>query len=673
MALITLPPARSPLRDLHFLSDPTLWTLWPFLPVVRRHPDGRTDYGVLFDAQRVCNLTDYRCTVWLTNLFTLPRHLDQFLALPREVYDTFDELVAAGGAWTDRVHQPACSHTTKGSDRDLIGPQPRRRPPDGGEHHAHPPHGLRPAGPAHPPPGQALPATRLSPRSDDEPPGRMPRVTRIDCYRTPSPRREEDIVIEITRALARQVRAVFRKAVPRSEGRGPRPPLMLHAGKDGLRIRAHHPEVAVEFHQPGTRPPDQIALPAEALDDFEGRKDDAVTLVTTEPGTVQARWDDSGVPQVREYAAPDPQKLPPFPKEPRKLFPVDAAILKALDDAAQTAAKEGVRFAVQKLQLRGGTGDIVATDGKQLLIQGNYALPWKDDVLVPATAIFACRELPPDGPVAIGKMDKHVCVRVGPWTFFLTIDKDARFPDARAVIPAANGSATTCWLTPEDAVFLLKALPRLPGRDDDNAPLTLDLNGHIAVRAKADGQSRPTEVVLSRSEVVGTAARFVSNRLYLTRAVALGFTEFRVTKPDVPVVCGEKYRTYLWMPLGKDGALPPSDDALHITSAGDEPATQPPKKERRRDDVSKTQTNGHTNGHAPPRERDGDGHTANGNGTGLGGLIAEAQALKEVLHDSYRRSARLVAALKKQRRQSKLMASTLHSLRQLQQLHPIDG
>jgi hypothetical protein len=76
MALTTLPPARSPLRDLHFLGDPDLWTLWPFLPVVRRHPDGRTDYGVLFDAQAVCNLTGYRCTVWLTNLFTLPRHLD---------------------------------------------------------------------------------------------------------------------------------------------------------------------------------------------------------------------------------------------------------------------------------------------------------------------------------------------------------------------------------------------------------------------------------------------------------------------------------------------------------------------------------------------------------------------------------------------------------------------
>lgn len=96
MAVSTTPPTRSPQRDLHFMGDSSLWVTWPFLPLVRRRTDGRTDFGVLFDAQTVCNLTGYRCTVWLTNLFTLPRRLDHFLALPKEVFDTFDELVAAG-------------------------------------------------------------------------------------------------------------------------------------------------------------------------------------------------------------------------------------------------------------------------------------------------------------------------------------------------------------------------------------------------------------------------------------------------------------------------------------------------------------------------------------------------------------------------------------------------
>jgi hypothetical protein len=94
MALTTLPPSRR--RDLRFLGDPTLWAWWPFLPLVRRRPDGGTDLGVLFDAEAVCDRSGYRCTVFLSNLVLLPRQLDQLLALPKEVFDTFEELVAAG-------------------------------------------------------------------------------------------------------------------------------------------------------------------------------------------------------------------------------------------------------------------------------------------------------------------------------------------------------------------------------------------------------------------------------------------------------------------------------------------------------------------------------------------------------------------------------------------------
>jgi hypothetical protein len=213
-------------------------------------------------------------------------------------------------------------------------------------------------------------------------------------------------VIEITRPLARQLRAVLRKCAPPGSPRGSRPRLTLHCDGKGLRVRAHHTEVLLEYHQPGPRPPETITLPGEALDHFEGRTDAVVTLEDVGAGTVQARWDD-GVPQVRQYTAPAVDKLPTFAEEPGKLFPLDPGILKALDDAAHSAARDGVRFAVQKLQLRGGTGDIVATDGRQLLIQGGYALPWKEDVLVPAVGAFTCRELPQDGPIAIGKTDTH--------------------------------------------------------------------------------------------------------------------------------------------------------------------------------------------------------------------------------------------------------------------------
>ena len=77
------------------VSTPAAWPAWPFQPVVR-HAGGEEELGVLFDAFGLCRLTGFSATVFLTNLFTLPPSLPALLALPREVFDTPDELLAAG-------------------------------------------------------------------------------------------------------------------------------------------------------------------------------------------------------------------------------------------------------------------------------------------------------------------------------------------------------------------------------------------------------------------------------------------------------------------------------------------------------------------------------------------------------------------------------------------------
>jgi hypothetical protein len=83
--------------------------------------------------------------------------------------------------------------------------------------------------------------------------------------------------------------------------------------------------------------------------------------------------------------------------------------------------------------------------------------------------------------------------------------------------------------------------------------------------------------------------------------------------------------------------------------------------------VSKPTTIGASNGHSPPRQDSlNAGHAASG--TSMAALIEEAQSIKEVLHDAYGRMNRLLAALKRQRKQSRLMTATLASLKQLQQI-----
>ena len=83
-------------RTVWMLASPVLWPTWPFLPVVRRRA-GCQELGVVFDARGACGLTGHSATVYLSNLFALPSTLSDFLALPREVFDSADEL--ADGLW----------------------------------------------------------------------------------------------------------------------------------------------------------------------------------------------------------------------------------------------------------------------------------------------------------------------------------------------------------------------------------------------------------------------------------------------------------------------------------------------------------------------------------------------------------------------------------------------
>lgn len=94
----TLPDAgrQERARNLLFLADPERWPAWPFLPLVRRSAGGEMTCGLLCDLMALYGLTGFRATVFVTNLFTVPPDLEGFLALPKETFDTAEEVFEAG-------------------------------------------------------------------------------------------------------------------------------------------------------------------------------------------------------------------------------------------------------------------------------------------------------------------------------------------------------------------------------------------------------------------------------------------------------------------------------------------------------------------------------------------------------------------------------------------------
>jgi hypothetical protein len=196
----------------------------------------------------------------------------------------------------------------------------------------------------------------------------------------------------------------------------------------------------------------------------------------------------------------------------------------------------------------------------------------------------------------------------------------------------------------------------------------VDLNGKIAVRARASGEGPATELVLSRSGYTGPPIRLQTNREFLARAIRLGFTEVEVIDADTPLVCRDDRRVLAWQPLAKDSAIAPSDDATCIESDSQPLSATvraPEGSPRPRiDAIECTHRDGangkvvETNGHATAVAQE----PAT---SGLASLIREAESLHETLGDARVRAGRLVVALRKQKRRERLVAATLASLRQL--------
>ena len=470
--------------------------------------------------------------------------------------------------------------------------------------------------------------------------------------------------MEISRSLARQLRAVFRRLVDKHAAL--RPLLSFDANHDGLRIRLHRTQIAVEYRLPGSFSAEAFLLPLDALADFEGRIETPVRLETTVEGAIAAQWLDGAVPQSKQYVPSNTDDLTKFPDDPEQIAENGPELWKALADASECAAREPIRYSTEKLQLRGNSGEIVATDGQQLLIQGGFRFSWQEDVLIPNTTLFSSRDLAIGSAVSVGHTATHVTFKTGLWTLHFPIDTEGRYPHVDECIPNLTGVCTRCRLDPADAAFLGKTLPSLPGGDDDNAPVTVDLNGHASVRTRAQGQARTTEVVLSRSRVGGSPLRVCLNRGFLARALRLGLPEICVVKPDAPLVCQDHLRRFIVMPLAKERAITASDDAVCIHADSQEPIAPSHKKERTPSPVTTPQTNGAGtgNGHAS-RSPAGSPRRRNRKDTSLAGLIEEAQALKEIARDAFGRAHRLLGALKRQKRQSKIVENTLASLRQL--------
>ena len=186
-------------------------------------------------------------------------------------------------------------------------------------------------------------------------------------------------MISIPRSILRTFRAVARRAGRQSSRAMSKLLVAISAGSDGCRVRAALPEVAIEYRLAGQFEPETILLPIEALNAWEGRGDELVTLEQQPECCVLASWSDRGVPRQVEFRVGLKDTVN-FPDPPTMLTPNEPGLWSALRSAAASTDHNSTRYALSCLHFRGSLGRIDATDGGQILAQSGFQLGFEDDV-----------------------------------------------------------------------------------------------------------------------------------------------------------------------------------------------------------------------------------------------------------------------------------------------------
>jgi len=478
-------------------------------------------------------------------------------------------------------------------------------------------------------------------------------------------------LIQITRILAKQLRAIFKKTLNRH---GPQTILTFRSGDDGLFVEANGTSQALQYHDPQAQDREHLLVPLNVLEDVQGAKAEPVFLNTRRAGVLGASWHDKGVFHDLEYDSPEPvADAKPFPAMPTQLAENPPTMLAALRDAYETTDIESNRYALGSIQVRGSEGVIAATDGRQLLKQTGFQFGFENELLLEHTKFFANKELPDDQPVRVGKSDdKTVVFQVGPWSYWIAV-ADGRFPDIDRIIPSTQYSKATLQLNAADAKFMVDNLHRMPN-GVTNRELTLDLNGFVILRATSPTTPRPAEMILRNSRKQGDDVRICTDRKFLARAAEMGFSEIHLPDNTAPAVARDATRTFLWMLLDAKEAIKPTDDCLRIESPfdyGPRASSTPSRKESPMNRIAPTPT-------APLNQPDPVQPAAltaeqtirrrkrTANGGKPASSIEQAISLREQLRTALTSSKELIRSLKTEKRGQKSLKLALDSLKQLQ-------
>jgi len=262
---------------------------------------------------------------------------------------------------------------------------------------------------------------------------------------------------------------------------------------------------------------------------------------------------------------------------------LDAVFRDSFRQALDCCSDDAGRHVIQHvcLDTRPAEGHyLAATNGTHLFCANSFQFDLKVPVLIPDLPFLRWTKFMEDGAIELSvkpptkTAGPWVQLKSGPWTL-LTKTSDLVFPNWKQVVPEPKSTRTRIRFDAQAIETLLAGVPRLPGGDEVNRPVKLEIAGStLTVKAKAKDAPDWTCLTVAGATLTGKSVSISLNRDYLLKALRFGLTTVEIEDDLSPLDFYEGGRRMIVMPVRPSEAPAPAP-AKPATPASSNPSEAP--------------------------------------------------------------------------------------------------
>jgi DNA polymerase III sliding clamp (beta) subunit (PCNA family) len=380
-------------------------------------------------------------------------------------------------------------------------------------------------------------------------------------------------------------------------------------------------------------------------------------------------------PVDQKVEAPALEEWPPVPKFKQDRIRLDDTFKPTFKEALECASTDEARYVLNGVCLDVTDPKahyVVSTNGRTLFSANSFLFDLPKSVIIPSHKFLGWTGFIEDGACSLlaeqQKESAWVELSTDNWTY-IARQIDGNYPNWKQVVPN-DEPKTKVILSPQAVKELLEVIPKLPGKEEENSPVSLVVSGNLlAIESKGRREEQGTKIPILDTTITGRNIRIALNRGYLASALRFGLSEIHLFDDLSPLILLKEGKKMVIMPVRPPAPVTEKESSKEPAKATEQ--TPPAQSTNPQPAITSTNTN-------EPQERNNMPKETNTQTTPEAGTTAFEllktqietikETLKSVVGDLNEVLKTVTQAHKEKKTTEREMEAIRESLREIQQI-----